>query len=601
MTDQSHNIATSESAGAVSELVTASSTKAPAALTSTKQTAQISDKAPGWELRLFIRALLAQNLKSLLNLTGHTQQDLKIYTGLAKQTVITACSLEQNLSKLSQSAFKNNTFALTMCSYVDDCISALNNSNLERNMFISKLVDCNSKKYAELIKFLQDEKLKPEQIEEFAKKLCSQQQLNSENYNCPTFKSLWLRSFQDFETDIVRELRGQRFKDIILGTYGADSFNFTTARNVYFDLVFLQQADLGCDVFMYPLLQCMMHNKVRCLFDFEQLDNFKILMNDHWNDVLEVLISCKDALSDPNLSSDDANNIADSINQHLQFIPLISKLLRNLAILRELKLIHCRDVADSSKIDLLLNQNFAAKEYLEQAVHLIDDIISGINSFSKRSGINLASVRSFLNNLDTDDGKTFYIFTATFKDYWDFHSGIYGGNSGLDLNYNLELRHDNGCDLFCHFIENDIDLHKSIHVLKYNTSRSANDKPLILSLELIKPYDKSQFVKRHLSAVHGDFAHISLFNGKLNTYYKLSKYGVEIDSTKGGATNIAKLHLDPALQSVINKLSGTYYCSMLDSIICKPWRRIEMPLQVQVANMVDALNYILERSGGFEG
>ena len=75
MTDQSHNIATSESAGAVSELVTASSTKAPAALTSTKQTAQISDKAPGWELRLFIRALLAQNLKSLLNLTGQTQQE----------------------------------------------------------------------------------------------------------------------------------------------------------------------------------------------------------------------------------------------------------------------------------------------------------------------------------------------------------------------------------------------------------------------------------------------------------------------------------------------------------------------------------------------
>ncbi|MDT3662414.1 MAG: hypothetical protein ROM54_02700, partial [Anaerobiospirillum sp.] len=395
MTDRSHDITTSEGAEVASEQV--------------KPKSKFND-GPGWEKRLFIRALLAQNLKDLLKSTGHTQSELLFYTGLAKQTVVTACNLDQDLSELSKSAFKSNTFVFTLCWYVDSTIFTLNRNSWDRERIVLKLLDRNSENYAALSAFLQNEGLTPEQIDKYTMMLTPQLGQMGHDH-CPMFVELWTTSFEPSEEEkIARELKGLRFKDALLGTCGADSFDFTKARNVYFDLVFLRKADLGSDIFMRPLLHCLKQNKVRCLFDFEQLDRLNSLLKYDWEKALLKITSYRDDLSDPNIA--EHKDVVSLANQQLQFILLFSKLLRNLAILRKLELVPYRDKDKERPIDLLLSQKFAAKDYLEQAKMLIKGIISGLNSLTKRREIDLDSAYSFLDSLDRTKGNPYYIFTA---------------------------------------------------------------------------------------------------------------------------------------------------------------------------------------------
>lgn len=599
MTDRSHDITTSESAGAMPEQVTASSTKVP--VSPSNKCAPKYDKAPGWELRLFIRALLAQNLPYLLELTGHTQHELQLYTGLSKQTVITACSVKPDLSNMG-SAFNSNTFVLSLCLYVDSTIFTLNRNSWDRERIVLKLLDRNSENYAALSAFLQNEGLTPEQIDTYTRMLTPQLRPMGHDY-CPMFFELWTTSFEPSEEEkIARELKGLRFKDALLGTCGADSFDFTKARNVYFDLVFLRQADLGSDIFMRPLLHCLKQNKVRCLFDFEQLDRLYSLVKYDWERALSKITSYRDDLSDPNIA--EHKDVVSLANQQLQFILLFSKLLRNLAILRKLELVPYRDKDKERPIDLLLSQKFAAKDYLEQAKKLIKGIIFGLNSLTKRREINLDSARSFLQSLDGSCDDQYYIFTASNNnntiddcDYWTFN-GIYP-----DPHYNLDLRNDNGYMLFCKAKESGLVQHKDIHVLQYQTSL-VGSRLYVSRLYLVKPYDKSQHLKRARPVGIDDLIPLPLFQGSLDTY--LTDDGFEVDKTQGGAKLLSKLQLSQSLKSVFDQLPDTYYGTVLPTNNGGS-RHIKTSAQKQqehnsdwAAKLIVALDKILAR-GGFEG
>lgn len=603
MTDQSHNQVISESAGAMPEQVTASSTKVP--VSPSNKCAPKYDKAPGWELRLFIRALLAQNLPYLLEFTGHTQHELQLYTGLSKQTVITACSVKPDLSNMG-SAFNSNTFVLSLCWYVDSTIFTLNRNSWDRERIVLKLLDRNSENYAALSAFLQNEGLTPEQIDKYTMMLTPQ--LGQMGHaHCPMFVELWTTSFEPSEEEkIARELKGLRFKDALLGTCGADSFDFTKARNVYFDLVFLRKADLGSDIFMRPLLHCLKQNKVRCLFDFEQLDRLNSLVNYDWEQALLKITSYRDDLSDPNIA--EHKDEVFLANQQLQFILLFSRLLRNLAILRKLELVPYRDKDKERPIDLLLSQKFAAKDYLEQAKKLIKGIIFGLNSLTKRREINLDSARSFLQSLDGSCDDQYYIFTASNNnntiddyDYWPFN-GIYP-----DPHYNLDLRNDNGYMLFCKAKESGLVQHKDIHVLKYQTSNTLNFYSLLGSrLYLVKPYDKSQHLKLAMPVGIDDLISLPLFQGSLDTYYQLTADGFEVDKTQGGATLLSKLQLSQSLKSVFDQLPDTYYGTVLlpnnggsRHIETSAQKRQEQNRE-WAAKLIVALDKVLAR-GGFEG
>ena len=605
MTDRSHDITTSESAGAMPEQVTASSTKVP--VSPSNKCAPKYDKAPGWELRLFIRALLAQNLPYLLELTGHTQHELQLYTGLSKQTVITACSVKPDLSNMG-SAFNSNTFVLSLCLYVDSTIFTLNRNSWDRERIVLKLLDRNSENYAALSAFLQNEGLTPEQIDTYTRMLTPQLRPMG-HYYCPMFFELWTTSFEPSEEEkIARELKGLRFKDALLGTCGADSFDFTKARNVYFDLVFLRKADLGSDIFMRPLLYCLKQNKVRCLFDFEQLDRLNSLLNYDWERALRKITSYRDNLSDPNIAEHKDEVFLAKANQQLQFILLFSKLLRNLAILRKLELVPYRDKDKERPIDLLLSQKFAAKDYLEQAKKLIKGIKSGLNSLTKRREINLDSARSFLQSLDGSFDDQYYIFTANNNnnttddyDYWPFN------RINPDPHYNLDLRNDNG--LFCMAKESGLVQHKDIHVLKYQTSKLKPDSLLVgSSLYLVKPYDKSQPLKRVMPVGFDGLKSLPLFQGSLDTYCQQTADGFEfeVDKTQGGAKLLSKLQLSQSLKSVFDQLPDTYYGTVLPTNN-GGIRHIMTSAQKQqehnsdwAAKLIVALDKILAR-GGFEG
>lgn len=614
MTDQSHNQVISESAGAMPEQVTASSTKVP--VSPSNKCAPKYDKAPGWELRLFIRALLAQNLPYLLELTGHTQHELQLYTGLSKQTVITACSVKPDLSNMG-SAFNSNTFVLSLCLYVDSTIFTLNRNSWDwdRERIVLKLLDRNSENYAALSAFLQNEGLTPEQIDIYTRMLTPQLGPMGHEH-CPMFFELWTTSFEPSEEEkIARELKGLRFKDALLGTCGADSFDFTKARNVYFDLVFLRKADLGSDIFMRPLLHCLKQNKVRCLFDFEQLDRLYSLVKYDWERALHKITSYRDDLSDPNIA--EHKDVVSLANKQLQFILLFSKLLRNLAILRKLELVPYRDKDKERPIDLLLSQKFAAKDYLEQAKKLIKGIKFGLNSLTKRREINLDSARSFLQSLDGSCDDQYYIFTANNNnnttddyDYWPFNE-IYP-----DPHYNLDLRNDNGYILFCMAKESGLVQHKDIHVLKYQTYRLNPYSLLVGSgLDLVKPYDKSQPLKRVMPVGSDGLISLPLFQGSLDTYYQQTADGFEfeVDKTQCGATLLSKLQLSQSLKSVFDQLPNTYYGTVL---LTKNGgsRHIESSAQKRqeqnrewAAKLIVALDKVLARGGkvlargGFEG
>lgn len=612
MTDNSHSTTISESVEVVTKLATEGSGKG--AKDARTKCAPEYDKCPGWEQRLFTRALLAQNLKFLLELTGHTQHELQLYTGLAKQTVITACSLEQNLSKLGQSAFKSNTFVLSLCCYLDSAIYNLSSDGWERERIVLKLLDRSSNKYAALSTFLQSEGLTLEQIDTYTKKLSPQIGRLHGHEHCPPFMWLWSASFEPSADDkVTRELKGLRFKDALLGTCGADSFDLTTARNVYFDLVFLRQADLGSDVFMHPLLQSLKRNKVRCLFDLEQLDRLKSLVQYDWEQALLKLKSCRDELSDPKVVGPSVNNVKDIIyraNQQLQFILLFSKLIRNLAILRMLELVPYRDNEKERPIDLLLSQKFAATDYLKQAKQLINGIIYGLNSLSKRRAINLDSARSFLQSLDESDGNPYYIFTAdtsndTITDHYHWpYNGIYPAP-----NYKLSLRNDDGYTLFCNPKENGIELSKDLHVLTYHTFSQpySSDKDVISCLELLKPYDQSQQLKKSMPLGPDNLCRFILFQGGLATYYQritdgfeYSAESFEVDKSRGGVTLLDKLGLDSDLKNVLNQLPDAYYGTVLlspNNSYLSPSEQVE---QERAEKWVAALNMFLER-GGFEG
>ena len=593
MTDRSHDITTSEGAEVASEQV--------------KPKSKFND-GPGWEKRLFIRALLAQNLKDLLKSTGHTQSELLFYTGLAKQTVVTACNLDQDLSELSKSAFKSNTFVFTLCWYIDDILSTI--SVLKNNVLgygpvfgpdpiVSKLVDRSSDKYAALSAFLQSEGLTLEQIEEYAAIISPLPRRDFSASSFVSFMSLWTESFKDFEGEITRELKGQLFKTDLLGSCGANSFDFTKARNVYFDLVFLQQVDLSSDIFMRLLLNCLIHNKIHCIFDTEQFYQLRLLMKKaSWNNALLALNRCKDDLSKPNIDRDSIDRISYSANQQLLFIVLLSKLMRNLAILRKLELVPCRDMTDSESIDLLLSQKFAATDYSDQASQLIENILSGLNSFSKRRKIDLDSAYSFLDSLDRTKGNPYYIFTANVC-CWPFKKI----NPTYDVSlrqYNQNSQYNDTSELFYNAKKNGLVKEKELHVMQYYLPDYYvyMDRPneLFSSLYLVTPENK----------VHP----YSLFKGKLDTYYSERQEDVaksfELDKSKGGATMLNRLHLDVSLQSFLDQLPDTYYGTVLLPNNGGS-RHIETSAQKQqehnsdwAAKLIVALDKILAR-GGFEG
>lgn len=520
---------------------------------------EYDDGGPGWKLRLFIRALLAQNLKYLLKRTGHTQSDLQLYTGLAKLTVNTACNVKPDFSNLNKSAFKSNTFVFALCFHIDYFIYDLRPNDAERDIIVFELLDRSSDKYAALSDFLIGEGLTQDQIDKYAEQLCPPLQFGTDSFHSLWFTTLWNLSFVNYKVKFDLELKGKRFKDSILGTCGADSFNFTTVRNVYFDLVFLQQSDLGSDVFMYPLLRCMMIRGVNCLFDIQQLKNLKLQITDHWDETLDELISYRDALSNSNIDStnvhkevnSDIVNMIECSKQQVVFILLLSKLMRNLAILRGLKLVASRDEVHSSPTDLLLSQKFACKDYPIQAIQLIDDIILGLDKISKRRNINLDSALSFLNSLDKTKSNPYYIFTAAVGKYLPFQ------NIKLDPKYNITLRydHDNASrnkNLFCTAKENKLVQTKDLHVLQYNMSTSFySQNGLLISypeatLCLVKSVNKSgPDNNNNLLNVDG-LCYISLFYGYLNTYF-LNPYlkGVyEVDKRLGGAQLFSELKVD---------------------------------------------------------
>lgn len=599
MSDQPLKTTTMESSEASPEQAKESSAKVPAA-PSNKQSPQLVDKDPGWELRLFIRALLAQNLQDLLKSTGHTQSELQLYTGLSKQTIYSVCSYgekkdkknikeKKELSELNKSAFKSNTFVFTVCWYVDNFISALDFNDLKRNEIVSKLVDRNSDKYIELSDFLQSKGLTLEQIEEYADLLYSPKPYDVFGHQCSKFHKLWTESFEDFAAEITRELKGLNFKDAVFGTFGADSFDFTTASNVYFDLVFLQHTDLGDDVFMRPLLQCLIKQKVCCLFDLEQFNNLKILVDDSWDVSLHEIIRFKDDLSAPNTDGYNVNKV-DLANKQLQFITLHSKLLRNLAILHKLGLVPCRKAADSCQTDLLLSQMFAAKGYLEQASQLIKYIISGL---SKRRKINLASAVSFLKSLDETKGNPYYIFTADANYYWPFNINNIESDTKLVLRSNSDA-----LDLFSTAKEKGLVLNKELHVLVHKinprvVNLTSSDSS---SLVLAKPLNKVQPER------FDNLKQISLFQNKLDTYYCEKSVAVaksfEVDKTRGGATLLTKLKLDDSLKNFLDQLPDAYYGTVLvKSIMLLYSGKSEQEL---VKDTVAALDKFLQR-GGFEG
>lgn len=586
MTDQSHDITTSESVEPVSEQTMASSTKASKD-SSTKQKSKYDD-GPGWEMRLFIRALLAKNVKDLLKRTGHTQSELQFYTGLSKQTVSKACNVKSDLSDMDESSFNNNTFVLTICWYIDHFIATLNIEHMECEDIVRELVEHGSDKFVALSDFLKSKGLTPEQITEYANQLYSPKPFDLIGNHCRPFIELWTESFKDFEAEVVRELKGQRFKDAVLDTCGADSFDFTKAHNVYFDLVFLQQAELGSDIFMRPLLNCLTQNKVRCLLDKEQLYQLRpLMMKARWKHAIFSLTSCKNGLSDPNIDSATIDKNVSCANQQLQFILLLSKLMRNLAILCKLELVPYRDKEKYRPIDLLLGQKFAAADYSDQAVQLIEGMLSGLNSFSKRRKIDLDSAYSFLDSLNRTKGNPYYIFTASSGYCWPFNQ--------IRMTYIIALRNCNACELFCKPKKNGIELHKDLHVLHYCSPSfprpvdfsSDRSQYQISSLELLEPMDQSKPCKMSNIRARDGLMPLNMFEGKLDTYYQLTADGFEVDKSRGGAKLFAKLHLDATLQSVLDQLPDAYY-GMILSDSNKP------------QDMAAALDKVLER-GGFEG